>query len=531
MEINLQRDILPLVLFKHSGKNDWFGIYKTPSGDFSQTVRSRCDVKSLTYCDLQSIDLAVLNEVLLQYPQFKSEFAEYLYEDLSFNIQEGAKFMDTDALLLVPVITLQLKKDNSSLCSVPPESRVFDETEAQPTQNDRQSTTNDLGNMEAGLLSLAVHSQHVSGVSSNEAIAVSHSSFSCASAANTSTGSFRDPASSSSSTSSSSSSSPSDTVRMRYYPRQSTVASGYQRKYDKGRATFSNLFTAFPSSRHKISKLSKLLAKKFDSMDGRKRISSSPVPSSYKANKSVSTRNEKRKRRDTVTVVPFTDQPISPEETHPSANNLCRKLTKPSLINEKDQMYEASQTIKYVQMNSAVHPGTDIRFIQHANKDQQSSRVKNNTVMAGQESVGDSDEATKIRSETPANMAFYIADLSEPMSSVDSHVTETSVLTGKSGSGTEGGENGWNSKCFKSTDDISETSTQGSKTPQFRRSIYSEECNSYPRLCTDSISLVLVQKQLQSVHDGMLRLERQISSMMQLIQSDRVVQPFYKELV
>lgn len=53
-------------------------------------MRSRCDVKSLTYCDLQSIELAVLNDVLTQYPQFKSEFAAYLYEDLSFNIQEGA---------------------------------------------------------------------------------------------------------------------------------------------------------------------------------------------------------------------------------------------------------------------------------------------------------------------------------------------------------------------------------------------------------------------------------------------------------
>ncbi|TPP61088.1 Potassium voltage-gated channel subfamily H member 8, partial [Fasciola gigantica] len=228
---------LQLVLFTYSGKNDWFGTYKTPSGDFFQTVLSCCDAKSLTYCDLQSIDLAVLNEVLLQYPQFKAEFAEYLYEDLSFNIQEGAKFMDTDALL-VPVITLPPEKDNTSLCSVPPESRVFDETATQPTQNVHQSTNNDRGNMEAGLMSLAVHSQHVSGVSSNEAIAASHSLFSCASAANSSTGSFRAFFSSFSSTSSSSPSSSSDTVGMRYYPRQSTIARGYQKKYDKQRATF-----------------------------------------------------------------------------------------------------------------------------------------------------------------------------------------------------------------------------------------------------------------------------------------------------
>lgn len=52
-------------------------------------IRSRCDVKSLTYCDLHYIDLITLSEILNQHPRFKAELKSYLYEDLSFNIQEG----------------------------------------------------------------------------------------------------------------------------------------------------------------------------------------------------------------------------------------------------------------------------------------------------------------------------------------------------------------------------------------------------------------------------------------------------------
>ncbi|GAA49434.1 potassium voltage-gated channel subfamily H member 8, partial [Clonorchis sinensis] len=77
------------------GKNDWFGTYINTTTHPGETIRSRCDVKSLTYCDLQCIDLTSLNQVLDQYPKFKSEFIAYLCEDLSFNIQEGAAVAQT----------------------------------------------------------------------------------------------------------------------------------------------------------------------------------------------------------------------------------------------------------------------------------------------------------------------------------------------------------------------------------------------------------------------------------------------------
>ncbi|KAF7259993.1 hypothetical protein EG68_02838 [Paragonimus skrjabini miyazakii] len=130
------------------GKNDWFGTYIDTSVETTQTVRSRCAVKSLTYCDLQSIDLITLNNVLDQYPKFKSDFVAYLYEDLSFDIQEGAeKSLDSDAIL-VPAITLQLTHDqNHSKETKHPNTSVhFTASETQPHPSDR--TPSDL---EAGV--------------------------------------------------------------------------------------------------------------------------------------------------------------------------------------------------------------------------------------------------------------------------------------------------------------------------------------------------------------------------------------------
>ncbi|KAF5404071.1 hypothetical protein PHET_02606 [Paragonimus heterotremus] len=131
------------------GKNDWFGTYIDTSVETIQTVRSRCAVKSLTYCDLQSIDLITLNNVLDQYPKFKSDFVAYLYEDLSFDIQEGAeKSLDSDAIL-VPAITLQMTHDqNQSKETKHPNTSVhFTASETQPHQTDRACS-----DLEAGVL-------------------------------------------------------------------------------------------------------------------------------------------------------------------------------------------------------------------------------------------------------------------------------------------------------------------------------------------------------------------------------------------
>ena len=52
-------------------------------------VKSSCDVRALTYCDLKCLHIPGLIEVLRLYPEFKDQFAEDILHDLTFNLREG----------------------------------------------------------------------------------------------------------------------------------------------------------------------------------------------------------------------------------------------------------------------------------------------------------------------------------------------------------------------------------------------------------------------------------------------------------
>ncbi|XP_015380280.1 PREDICTED: potassium voltage-gated channel subfamily H member 8 [Diuraphis noxia] len=52
-------------------------------------VKSSCDVKALTYCDLKCINVLGLVEVLRLYPEYQQEFANDIQHDLTYNIREG----------------------------------------------------------------------------------------------------------------------------------------------------------------------------------------------------------------------------------------------------------------------------------------------------------------------------------------------------------------------------------------------------------------------------------------------------------
>merc|ERR1712176_1009508 len=52
-------------------------------------VKSSCDVKALTYCDLKCLNITGLVEVLKLYPEFQDQFAEDVKHDLTFNLREG----------------------------------------------------------------------------------------------------------------------------------------------------------------------------------------------------------------------------------------------------------------------------------------------------------------------------------------------------------------------------------------------------------------------------------------------------------
>ncbi|XP_026672819.1 potassium voltage-gated channel subfamily H member 8 isoform X1 [Ceratina calcarata] len=52
-------------------------------------VKSSCDVKALTYCDLKCMNMHGLVEVLRLYPEYQHEFANDIIHDLTYNIREG----------------------------------------------------------------------------------------------------------------------------------------------------------------------------------------------------------------------------------------------------------------------------------------------------------------------------------------------------------------------------------------------------------------------------------------------------------
>ena len=52
-------------------------------------MKSSCDVKSLTYCDLQCIQLKSLIESLTMYPEFSEKFSADIVHDLTYNLRDG----------------------------------------------------------------------------------------------------------------------------------------------------------------------------------------------------------------------------------------------------------------------------------------------------------------------------------------------------------------------------------------------------------------------------------------------------------
>lgn len=52
-------------------------------------VKSACDVKALTYCDLKSVNILGIIEVLKLYPEYQQEFANDIKHDLTHNLREG----------------------------------------------------------------------------------------------------------------------------------------------------------------------------------------------------------------------------------------------------------------------------------------------------------------------------------------------------------------------------------------------------------------------------------------------------------
>ncbi|XP_012534394.1 potassium voltage-gated channel subfamily H member 8 isoform X2 [Monomorium pharaonis] len=77
-------------------------------------VKSSCDVKALTYCDLKCIHMPGLVEVLRLYPEYQHEFAHDIQHDLTYNLREGYEAEESD--VNGPSLTLpSISEDDENL--------------------------------------------------------------------------------------------------------------------------------------------------------------------------------------------------------------------------------------------------------------------------------------------------------------------------------------------------------------------------------------------------------------------------------
>ncbi|BES95559.1 PAC [Nesidiocoris tenuis] len=90
MEV-VQNDMVVAIL----GKGDLVGcdinlhLQGASNGAPEVVVKSSCDVKALTYCDLKCIHIPGLIDVLRLYPEYQQMFARDIQHDLTYNMREG----------------------------------------------------------------------------------------------------------------------------------------------------------------------------------------------------------------------------------------------------------------------------------------------------------------------------------------------------------------------------------------------------------------------------------------------------------
>uniref|UniRef100_H3DK56 Potassium voltage-gated channel, subfamily H (eag-related), member 8 n=1 Tax=Tetraodon nigroviridis TaxID=99883 RepID=H3DK56_TETNG len=68
------------------GKGDLIGANVSLD---ERVIKTNADVKALTYCDLQCINLKGLYEVLDLYPEYSHHFVQDIQQDLTYNLREG----------------------------------------------------------------------------------------------------------------------------------------------------------------------------------------------------------------------------------------------------------------------------------------------------------------------------------------------------------------------------------------------------------------------------------------------------------
>ncbi|KAI9526877.1 hypothetical protein NQZ68_035150 [Dissostichus eleginoides] len=73
-------------LMANTGKGDLIGANLSLD---ERVIKTNADVKALTYCDLQCVNLKGLYEVLDLYPEYSHNFIQDIQQDLTYNLREG----------------------------------------------------------------------------------------------------------------------------------------------------------------------------------------------------------------------------------------------------------------------------------------------------------------------------------------------------------------------------------------------------------------------------------------------------------
>lgn len=94
-------------------------------------VKSSSDVKALTYCDLKSIHISGLVDVLRLYPEYQQEFANDIQHDLTYNLREGYEAEEETENMVTPCLALpaiieadENLAESETIINIPPVTKV-----------------------------------------------------------------------------------------------------------------------------------------------------------------------------------------------------------------------------------------------------------------------------------------------------------------------------------------------------------------------------------------------------------------------
>ncbi|XP_072532582.1 voltage-gated delayed rectifier potassium channel KCNH8 [Salminus brasiliensis] len=112
------------------GKGDLIGANLSVE---NRVIKTNADVKALTYCDLQCINLRGLYEVLDLYPEYSHRFVQDITHDLTYNLREGQERHVISRLSSKSIDTQVSARGNGGViqCYPPIEEQQEDEDEDQ----------------------------------------------------------------------------------------------------------------------------------------------------------------------------------------------------------------------------------------------------------------------------------------------------------------------------------------------------------------------------------------------------------------